>query len=118
MPFPCRRALSWLRSQTTNVGVFGALGAILYLGHRFDWKFPRASAKPADAAPALKESLANMPEATAPPSAAFLQPGGTRIRFASPETLGKTNIQTRDVERMLFPEYIHANGNIDYVKTR
>lgn len=114
-----RRGLPWLRSQATNIAVFAVLGAILYLGHRFDWKIPRASAKPADAAPALKASLApTLKVAAETPSLSLAKSGSTRIRFANPETLGKINIQTRDVEMMLFPEYVHANGNIDYVKTR
>jgi cobalt-zinc-cadmium efflux system membrane fusion protein len=56
--------------------------------------------------------------ASDPGSAADSMSGGTRIQLANSETLAKTNIKMRDVEALELPEYILANGSIDYVKTR
>lgn len=112
----------WFRLQFTNIAVFLVLGAILYLGHRFDWKLPRASANPVNVDPVSRTNPGSHAPKSAPTASVTtlgdLSSGGARIRFASADALDKTNIQTREVEAITFPEYIVANGSIDYVKTR
>jgi cobalt-zinc-cadmium efflux system membrane fusion protein len=120
MHVPYRRIGFWVRSQATNLIVFAVLGSILFLGHHFDWKIPRASAKTSDTRPTLNVMLTPTPKLpTGSPSAAeATKAGDKRIRFANPETLAKSNIKAREVASMPFPEYVVANGSIDYVKTR
>lgn len=118
------RMLRYLRANASNLVVFAVLGLILYLGHRFDWKIPAFTA-PSNAAPGASSNAAPTPKLPppSPVSAAHapappVEPKTDRIELASAETMAKTNIQMRTVQSAPFPEYVSANGSIDYVKTR
>jgi cobalt-zinc-cadmium efflux system membrane fusion protein len=112
-----KSALSLFRSNVSNLCVFAVLGLILFLGHKYDWKLPRnatASTSPsASDAPTPK-----LPAARPTRVAERVAAEPERIQLASSETASKVNFKSREIESAPFPEYIIANGSVEYVKSK
>jgi cobalt-zinc-cadmium efflux system membrane fusion protein len=99
-------------SLLPTLGVLGVLAGLATVGYLTDWKPGRLSGlwKPA--------SGAGEPSAEKPETDGKSADEGSDVRFASPEAVDKSGIETAVVKKRLMRESVVADGTIDYNRRR